>query len=72
MVHHKYQYLHLEKGSIKKEEHSFEIYIYNHDHILILDHMVYYMDHDYMVQNINEYIEDVYICKHMPKQMSAI
>jgi hypothetical protein len=29
--------------------------------------MVHYMDHDYMVQNINEYIEDVYIYKHMAK-----
>jgi len=25
------------------------------------------MDHDYMVQNINEYIVDVYIYKHMAK-----
>ncbi len=29
--------------------------------------MVHYMDHDYMVQNINEYIVDVYIYMHTAK-----
>ncbi len=66
MVHHKYQYLYLKKISLKKITNS-EMYIYNHDHMVIFYHMVHYMDHDYMVQNINEYIEDVYIYKHMAK-----
>jgi hypothetical protein len=41
--------------------------VYKYDHILIADHMVDHMEHDYMVQNINEYIEDVYIYKYMAK-----
>jgi hypothetical protein len=40
---------------------------YNHDHMVIFYHMVHYMDHDYMVQNIDECIANVYIYKHMAK-----
>ncbi len=64
MVHHKYQYLFIQNNRDLIKE---DIYIYNRGHISIFDHMVHYMAYDYMVLNINEYIWDVYICKHMAK-----
>jgi hypothetical protein len=71
MVHHKYQYLFIEtKQDFIEEDHisSKNLYTYNHDHIVtVFYHMVHCMDHDYMVQNINEYIRDVYIYMHTAK-----
>lgn len=41
---------------------------YKDDHILIFVGTVHCMEDDHMVPNITEYIEGVYICKHMAER----